>query len=43
MRRGILIRNFNAPGNLRGFMRVTVGTREENREFVDALREIIAK
>jgi histidinol-phosphate aminotransferase len=43
VRRGILIRNFNAPGNMRGFMRVTVGTREENQEFVEALRDIIAK
>ena len=31
MERGILIKNFNAPGTMRGFMRVTVGTREENR------------
>jgi histidinol-phosphate aminotransferase len=43
MQRGILIRNMNAPGITKGFMRVTVGTREENREFVEALRDIIAK
>jgi len=43
MQRGILIRNMNAPGITKGFMRVTVGTREENREFVEALRDIIEK
>ncbi|MHB8910593.1 MAG: histidinol-phosphate transaminase [Syntrophales bacterium] len=40
--RGILIRNFNAPGPMQGFMRVTVGTREENGEFLEAFRDIIA-
>jgi len=43
MQRGILIRNMNAPGMMKGFMRVTVGTREENMEFVEALRDIVAK
>jgi histidinol-phosphate aminotransferase len=43
MQRGIVIRNFNAPGKMRGYMRVTVGTREENKEFIEALRDIIAK
>jgi histidinol-phosphate aminotransferase len=38
--RGILIRNFNAPGPMRGFMRVTVGTREENGEFLEVLKNI---
>ena len=41
MARGILIKNFTAPGMTRGFMRVTVGTREENGKFLEALREIL--
>ena len=43
MERGILIRNFNAPGTMKNFMRVTVGTREENSRFVEALQDIILK
>jgi len=43
MERGILIKNFNSPGTMRGCMRVTVGTREENQEFLDVLRDIIEK
>ena len=43
MERGILIKNFNGLGTMRGCMRVTVGTREENQEFMQALRDIIAK
>jgi histidinol-phosphate aminotransferase len=39
--RGILIKNFNAPGTMRGFLRVTVGTREENGEFLEVLRNIL--
>jgi len=41
MQRGILIKNFSAPGRLKGFMRVTVGAREENQEFLEALRDIL--
>jgi histidinol-phosphate aminotransferase len=41
--RGILIKNFNAPGAMRGFLRVTVGTREENSEFVEVLRNILTE
>ena len=41
--RGILIRNFNSPGAMRGFMRVTVGTREENVEFSEVLRNILTE
>ena len=41
--RGILIKNFNAPGTMRGFMRVTVGTREENSEFLEVLRNILTE
>ena len=40
--RGILIKNLSAPGPMQGFMRVTVGTREENGEFLEAFRDIIA-
>lgn len=43
MERGILIKNLSAPGKMKGFMRVTVGTREENREFIEALRDILTK
>jgi histidinol-phosphate aminotransferase len=43
MSRGILIKCFSGPGPLAGFMRVTVGTREENREFLDGLQDILAK
>lgn len=39
--RGVLIKNFNAPGTMRNHMRVTVGTREENRLFIEALKDII--
>jgi histidinol-phosphate/aromatic aminotransferase/cobyric acid decarboxylase-like protein len=43
MERGVLIKNFNAPGTMRNFMRVTVGTREENGRFIEVLKDIIAK
>jgi histidinol-phosphate aminotransferase len=43
MERGILIKNFNAPGTVRNFMRVTVGTREENSRFIEVLQDIISK
>ena len=42
MARGVLIRNFNAPGTMKNFMRVTVGTREENSRFIEELRHIIS-
>lgn len=41
LERGILIKNFNTPGALQNFMRVTVGTREENDSFIEALQAII--
>lgn len=40
---GILIKNLNAPGVLKNCMRVTVGNREENQEFLRALKKIILK
>lgn len=43
MQRGILIKNFSAPGRMKGFMRVTVGTREENQKFLDVLKDILQK
>lgn len=36
---GILIRNLNAPGPLAGYLRVTIGTPEENREFIHHLQD----
>ncbi len=35
---GILIRNLNAPGPLAGCLRVTIGTPEENEEFLSHLQ-----
>jgi histidinol-phosphate/aromatic aminotransferase/cobyric acid decarboxylase-like protein len=42
MERGILIKNLSAPGTMKGAMRVTVGTGEENRQFIEVLRDIIS-
>jgi len=41
LEKGILIKNFTSLGILKDFMRVTVGSDEENREFLVALRDII--
>jgi histidinol-phosphate aminotransferase len=38
---GILVKNLNKPGPLKNCLRVTVGTPEENNEFVNALRNIL--
>lgn len=38
---GILVKNLNRPGALRNCLRVTMGTPEENNEFVDALKNIV--
>lgn len=43
MERGVLIKNFNAPGTTGSFMRVTVGTRLENQRFIEGMKEIITK
>ncbi len=40
--RGLLVRNFDRPGPLAGCLRITVGTPEENRWLVEALRELTA-
>ncbi len=42
-RRGILVKNLDRPGPLKGCLRVTVGTPAENREFLTQLRNIIGK
>jgi histidinol-phosphate aminotransferase len=38
--RGILIRNMDSPGPLKDCLRVTVGTPEENAEFLKTLKEL---
>jgi histidinol-phosphate aminotransferase len=43
MRRGILIKCMSAPGTMKGVMRVTVGSREENTEFLEVLKDIVVK
>ncbi len=40
--RGVLIKNLNSPGVLKNCMRVTVGSREENEGFLEALKSAIA-
>lgn len=40
--RDVLIRNFNSPGRLKGCVRVTIGTPEENDTFLRALGEILS-
>ena len=40
---GILIKNLNSPGVLKNCMRVTVGSREENEEFLKVLKKILQK
>jgi len=39
--KGILVKNFTSPSILRNCMRVTVGTEEENREFIETLKGIV--
>ena len=43
LRRGILIKSFGNAGATGGFLRVTVGTPEENQEFLKALTDVTAK
>jgi len=38
---GVLVKQFSAPAPLAGKIRVTVGTREENSRFLQALREAL--
>ncbi|MBW2672617.1 MAG: histidinol-phosphate transaminase [Deltaproteobacteria bacterium] len=39
--RGVLVKNFTSPAILGDCMRVTVGTTEENKEFIEILRNIL--
>lgn len=39
---GILIKNLNSPGVLKNCMRVTIGTRKENKEFLRAFKKVIS-
>ncbi|MHB8173861.1 MAG: histidinol-phosphate transaminase [Nitrospirota bacterium] len=41
--RGILVRNMDVPGPLKDCLRVTVGTPEENAEFLDNIKEILSR
>jgi len=43
IRKGILVKPFVLPGRSRQFIRVTVGSREENGAFIEELKRIIAK
>ncbi len=38
---GILIKNLSKPGSLKNCLRVTIGTPEENKEFLTALNKIV--
>lgn len=42
LERGVLIRDFSSKPRLRGCLRVTVGTAEENDRFLTALKESLA-
>jgi histidinol-phosphate aminotransferase len=42
IKRGVLIRNFNSPGRLENCLRVTIGTPEENDEFLSALGDVVS-
>jgi histidinol-phosphate aminotransferase len=41
-KRGILVKNLDRPGPLKGCLRVTVGTPAENKEFLKNLRSCLA-
>jgi len=40
-KRGILVKNLDRPGPLKSCLRVTVGTPEENKEFLKTLKSIL--
>lgn len=42
MRRGVLVRNLSSPGLLEGCLRVTIGTPQQNDQFLEALRGCVA-
>lgn len=39
--RGVLVKNFTSPDILKNCIRVTVGTEEENREFIETLKIVM--
>ena len=39
--RGVLVKNFTSPDILKNCVRVTVGTEEENREFIETLKVVM--
>lgn len=41
-KRGILVKNLDRPGPLKGCLRVTIGTPAENKEFLNSLRSCLA-
>ncbi|MBW2599006.1 MAG: histidinol-phosphate transaminase [Deltaproteobacteria bacterium] len=41
MDRGVLVKSFASPDILKNCIRVTVGTEEENREFIEALNVVV--
>jgi histidinol-phosphate aminotransferase len=43
IRKGILVKPFIFPWSSRQFIRVTVGSRDENEAFIEELKRIIAK
>jgi histidinol-phosphate/aromatic aminotransferase/cobyric acid decarboxylase-like protein len=43
MREGILVKPLIFPWLNEQFIRVTIGSREENKAFIEALRRVIAK
>lgn len=42
LERGILVRDFSSAPSLENCLRITVGTEEENRALIEALRELTA-
>jgi histidinol-phosphate aminotransferase len=40
-KRGILVKNLDRPGPLKGCLRVTIGTPAENKEFLNTLKQIL--
>jgi histidinol-phosphate aminotransferase len=40
-KRGILVKNLDQPGPLKGCLRVTIGTPAENKEFLKTLKQIL--
>ena len=40
-KRGILVKNLDRPGPLKGCLRVTIGTPAENKEFLKTLKQIL--